>query len=114
MLTWLIVAAISVLVFLLVMSLVQRYVVIGIYDRAPWVASALSSPSAFWPELFLGTAAGLRWPDRLLVPVLAPRVHRKLRIASNIVAIVLIAYLLGFLIEVGGTWIYWLPWPGDW
>ncbi len=112
-LTWLIVAAISVLVFLIVMSLIQRYVIIGIYDSAPWLASALSSPSTFWPELFLGAAAGLRWPDRLLVPMLAPQAHRKLGIASNIMAIALMAYLCGVLIELGESWTYWMPWPDD-
>lgn len=116
-LTWLIVAAISVVVFLIMMSFIQRYVIIGIYNSAPWLASALSSPSTLWPELFLGAAAGLRWPDRLLVPVLAPQVHRKLGIASNILAIALLAYLCGVLIELGESWTYWtywMPWPGDW
>ena len=104
-LTWVIIAVVSVSVFL---------ITIWTFISAPWLTSALSSPNTFWPELLLGAAAGLRWPDRLLVPVLAPRVHRKLRIASNIVAIVLMACLFGFLIGLGGTWIYWLPWLDDW
>ena len=77
-------------------------------------ALTLWSTSGEWLALFLGAVAGLRWPDKLLVPVLGTQAHWKLRVTANIVAISLLAYFGGFLIGLGENWFYRLPWsPWD-
>ena len=114
MLSWAICAVacfsvVSQVVFALQISAVPR-----IFTSAPWLLTALWSTSGDWLALFLGAVAGLRWPDKLLVPVLGTQAHRNLRVAANILAVSLLAYFGGFLIGLGENWFYWLPWsPWD-
>ena len=42
--------------------------------------------------------------------MLGTQAHWKLRVTANIVAISLLAYFGGFLIGLGESWFYWLPW----
>ena len=110
-LAWVTIALVCIAFLGQVFFIVQIFV---IASGAPWSFRAISLSNAFWLALFLGVVAGLRWPDRLLVPVLAPEASRKLRIAVNVVAIDLTAGLGGFLIGLGENWTYWLPWLYDW
>ncbi len=113
-LSWVTIALICVALLAHVMLIVQIFVVPEIASNAPWLFRAISLSNAFWLALFLGVVAGLRWPDRLLVPVLAPEANWKLRIAVNVAAITLTAGLGGFLLGLGDSWPYWLPWPDNW
>ena len=72
---------------------------------------AVFSPYVFWPALFLGVLAGLRWPDKLLVPIAAPHRRQELRIMANIGTIVVMAYLGGVLMHLTESSMSLLPWP---
>ena len=113
-LSWVSIALVCVALLAHVMLIVQIFVVPEIASNAPWLFRAISLSNAFWLALFLGVVAGFRWPDRLLVPVLTPESSRKLRIAVNVAAITLTAGLGGFLLGLGDSWPYWLPWPDNW
>ena len=114
MLSWVATALVCVAFLGQVMLIVQIFVVPEIASSAPWLFRAISQSSAFWLALLLGVVAGLRWPERSPVPVLAPEANRKLIIAVNVAAITLTAGLGGFLIDLGDSWPYWLPWSDNW
>ena len=114
MLSWAICAVVCFSVLSQVVFVLQISAAPMIFTIAPWLLTALWSTSGDWLALFLGAVAGLRWPDKLLVPVLGTQAHWKLRVTANIVAVSLLAYFGGFLIGLGENWFYWLPWsPWD-
>ena len=100
-LSWVSIALVCVALLAHVMLIVQIFVVPEIASNAPWLVRAISLSNAFWLALFLGFIAGLRWPDRSLVPVLAPEANWKLRIAVNVAAITLTAGFGRFLARTG-------------
>ena len=113
-LSWVSIALVCVALLAHVMLIVRIFVVPEIASDTPWLFQAISLSNGFWLALFLGFIAGLRWPDRSLVPVLAPEASRELRIAVNVVVITLTAGLGVFLIGLGDSWPYWLPLPDNW
>ena len=81
---------------------------IDIFESAPRLTWVLRSPNTYWVELFLGTLAGLMWPNLFLSSSSVPQTPRKLNIIKNIVPIVLFAYLGGLLITLSLIWPFWL------
>ena len=98
--------------FAVVLSIAYWEVGQDIIDLPPWLTRAVWSSGGSWIALFLGLAAGLRWPNRLLVPVLPWQSRPKFRIHANIPVIMLLALVGGFLVGLWDAWLYLLRWFG--
>ncbi len=100
--------------FPLAYLLIEEPELTGIAPKALSLLGQISVFNALSLAFFLGAIAGFRWPDGLIVPLGASRTRLELRVAANIVAIVLMAILFAYTIIPGYSYpigILWFHFP---